>query len=340
MKRPIVAITMGDAAGIGPEISAKALKEENTYKICRPVILGDAGVMEKIIDICRLGLKVNAADGLKNCRFCYGTADVIDYSDIDADRLQFGKEDKMCGRAAVRYTIEAGKMAMEGKVDAMVSAPLNKSSMRKAGYNYEGQTQILGELTGAKNYGMILVLGNLHIMMYSTHMSLREAIEKVTSQGLLEKIKLARQGLALFGLREPIIAVSALNPHAGERGLFGREEIDQMVPAIEEAKKLGIKATGPVSADSVFLKARQGEYDLVIAMYHDQANIAMKLLGFGHVVTLLAGIPIIRTSTGHGTAFDIAGKNAADATNLIKAIALATQLGVKTIKGDTGDRRN
>jgi len=329
MEKPIVAITMGDAAGIGPEISAKSLKEKNIYDICRPVVLGDAGVMKNIIDICNQGLGVNAVKSLEGCRFEYGTVDVVDYSDIDVGRLEFGKEDEMCGKAAVRYTMEAGKMATEGKIAAMVSAPLNKSSMRKAGYNYEGQTQILGELTGSKNYGMILVLGNLRIMMYSTHMSLRDAIDRITSQGLLNKLKLARQGLAMFGLKEPTIAVSALNPHAGEGGLFGREEIDKMIPAIEEAKRLGINAIGPVPADSVFLKAKQGQYDLVIAMYHDQANMAMKLLGFGHVVTLLAGIPIIRTSTGHGTAFDIAGKNAADATNLIKAIELAARLGDK-----------
>jgi len=330
MKKPTIGITMGDAAGIGPEISCKALTKKYLYDKCNPMILGDAKVIKGIIGICRLDLLVNPVKEIKECKFTKGTVDILDFDDIALKNFDFGTVSEMCGKAAVRYTIEAGKMAMNECLDAMVSAPLNKESMRKAGYSYEGQTQILGELTKSKDYGMILVLESIRIMMYSTHMSLKEAIEKVTYRRVLKKIILANEGLKYFNLVKPTIAVSALNPHAGENGLFGNEEIDFIIPAIKKARESGINAVGPVPADTVFIKAKDGKFDLVLAMYHDQANMAMKLMGFGNVVTLLAGIPIIRTSTGHGTAFDIAGKNKADPNNLIKAIELAAKLGNKT----------
>ncbi|MBM3705142.1 MAG: 4-hydroxythreonine-4-phosphate dehydrogenase PdxA [Actinobacteria bacterium] len=334
MKKPVIAITMGDAAGIGPEISVKALLDSRfrVYEKCNPFIIGDAAVISRIIRLCNLDLKVNAVDDIKSCRYMPGSVDVLDFKNVGIDKLEFGVVNSNCGEAAVHYTKEAGKMALDNRIQAIVSAPLNKASMRAAGYKYEGQTEILGELTGSKNYSMMLILDRLRIMMYSTHMSLRQAIEKVTYDGVLKKILLSAEGLKFFNLENPLIAVSALNPHAGEGGLFGTEEIDHIIPAINKAMEMGINVTGPVPADVVFVKAKEGEYDLVIAMYHDQANMAIKLLGFGSVVTLLAGLPIIRTSTGHGTAFDIAGKNIADETNLFKAILLAAELGAKRME--------
>jgi len=246
---------------------------------------------------------------------------------IESDEIFFGVENPEYGEAAVKYTMKAGELCMEGSLQAMVSAPLNKASMRMAGFHYEGQTQILGELTQSDNYGMILLLNDIRIMMYSTHMSLEDACKKVKRNEVLNKIKLADAGLELFDLPEKKIAVAALNPHAGENGLFGLQEVNEISPAVKDAIGLGINVVGPIPADTVFLKAKQKEFDLVIAMYHDQANIAMKLLGFGEVVTLLTGLPIIRTSTGHGTAFDVAGKNVADPTNLIEAIKCASDLG-------------
>jgi 4-phospho-D-threonate 3-dehydrogenase / 4-phospho-D-erythronate 3-dehydrogenase len=332
MKKPIIGITMGDAAGIGPEITCKALKNDSIYASCNPFVLGDANVIKQIISICSLDLEINSVTDIKDLKYRHGIIDVLDHQDIDIDNLKFGIVSSNCGKAAVKYTEEAGKMALDRKIDAIVSAPLNKASMRAAGFNYEGQTEILGELSGSKNYGMILVFNDLKIMMYSTHMSLREACDTVTYDGILKKILLSKEGLKFFNLKNPVIAVSALNPHAGEGGLFGTEELDYIIPAIEKAKEMGINVVGPIPADIVFVKAKNGEYDLVIAMYHDQANMAMKLLGFGSVVTLLAGLPIIRTSTGHGTAFDIAGKNSADETNLVKAIELAAKLGAKRLE--------
>ena len=329
MQKPVIGITMGDAAGIGPEISCKSLKNVFIFEKCNPFILGDTKVIKQIINICNLNLKINSVKNIKECQYKFGTIDVLDYDDIDIEKLKFGVVDSMCGKAAVKYVKEAGQMAMESKIQAIVSAPFNKESMRAAGYNYEGQTEILGELAKSKNYGMMLILDNLRIMMYSTHMSLRKACDKVTYEEILQKIILANEGLRFFNLKNPIIAVSALNPHAGEGGLFGNEEIDYIIPAIKKAREMKINVVGPVPADIVFVKAKNGEYDLVLAMYHDQANMAVKLLGFGNVVTLLVGLPIIRTSTGHGTAFDIAGKNVADETNLIKAIKLAAELSDK-----------
>lgn len=329
MKKPIVAITMGDAAGIGPEITAKALNYSNIYDICRPVILGDFRVMSAIVKMCNLGLKVNKINDLKECKFEFGSIDVLDFENVNPENFKFGEENPVCGKAAVKYTLEAGKMALENKIQAMVSAPLHKGAMKAAGFNYEGQTQILGELTKSENYGMILVLESLNILMYSTHMSLRKACDKVTYDGVLKKIILANEGLKFFNKKNAAIAVAALNPHSGEGGLFGTEEIDYILPAVNQAKEQGINVTGPIPGDTVFVRAKKGEFDMVIAMYHDQANIVMKILGFGEVVTLLAGIPIIRTSTGHGTAFDIAGKNIAKEKNLYKAIELAAYLGKK-----------
>lgn len=331
MLKPIIGITMGDAAGIGPEITAKSLNYKEIYDVCKPFILGDFRVIRDIIKICNLKLNLNKAADLKDCKFEFGTVDVLDYNDLDPSDFKFGEVNPLCGKAAVNYTIEAGKMALENKIHAMVSAPLHKGAMRAAGYNYEGQTQILGELTKSDNYGMILVLENLNILMYSTHMSLRKACDKVTYEGVFKKILLANEGLKFFNKKNSVIAVAALNPHSGEGGIFGNEETDFIAPAVNKAKEMGINVVGPIPGDTVFVRAKNGEFDLVIAMYHDQANIVMKILGFGEVVTLLAGIPIIRTSTGHGTAFDIAGKNKADEKNLYKAIELAAKLGVKKI---------
>jgi 4-phospho-D-threonate 3-dehydrogenase / 4-phospho-D-erythronate 3-dehydrogenase len=331
MSKPIVGITMGDAAGIGPEITVKSLNYSNIYDICNPVVLGDFKIIRDIIKICNLPLTANKVNDLAECKFSFGTIDVLDFDNIDPGGLKFGVVDPVCGKAAVEYTIEAGKMALENKIQAMVSAPLHKGAMRAAGYNFEGQTQILGELTNSKNYGMILVFENLKILMYSTHMSLRKACDKVSYEGVLNKIILSNEGLKFFNKENAKIAVAALNPHSGEDGLFGNEEIDFIAPAVKKAKEQGINVEGPIPGDTVFVRARNGEFDLVIAMYHDQANIVMKILGFGEVVTLLAGIPIIRTSTGHGTAFDIAGKNIADEKNLYKAIELAALLGGKKV---------
>lgn len=323
--KPILGITMGDAAGIGPEIILKAFRD-NLFEICRPLLIGSADTMEFYRDRLGINVKFHIVTEPSAAQYKVGVLDIFDLGLIDVSKIEIGKCNPELGKAATVYTQEAGKMAMDGTIDAIVSAPLNKESMRMAGYKFEGQTQILGELTGAKNYGMILLFGNIRVMMLTTHMALRKACDAVTKEKVLGMIELADETLKSFGIKKPRIAVAGLNPHSGERGLFGSEEAEGSIPAIKEAFAKGIDVIGPVPADIVFAKAKQGKYDLVLAMYHDQANMAAKLLGFGEVVTVLAGLPIIRTSVGHGTAFDIAGRGIASELNFVKSIEAAVDI--------------
>jgi 4-hydroxythreonine-4-phosphate dehydrogenase len=324
--KPIVAITMGDAAGVGPELILKSFRAPDLFNVCRPLAIGSFDTMQHYKNLLHIETPLNPIKDIAHAACQPGVLDVLDLDLIDVANLKLGVVDPACGKAAVIYTQVAGEMAMNGSVHAMTSAPLNKESMRAAGYHYEGQTQILGELTGSKRYGMILILGHIRVMMLTTHCSLRQACDAVTKSKVLSMIELSHDSLRAVGIPKPKIAVAGLNPHCGEGGLFGTEEIQGSIPAIKEAVAKGIDAVGPVPADVVFVKAKNGEYDLVLAMFHDQANMAAKLLGFGEVVTLLAGLPIIRTSVGHGTAFDIAGKGIADEQNLTKAIEAAADL--------------
>jgi 4-hydroxythreonine-4-phosphate dehydrogenase len=324
--KPILGITMGDVAGIGPELILKAFSQEFLYGICRPLVIGSLATMEFYRERLGIGVRFNPVSDASQARYETMVLDVHDLDLIDVANLKIGVVDPVPGKAAVVYTQAAGQLAMAGAIDAIVSAPLNKEAMRMAGYQFEGQTEILGELTGSKRYGMILLLGNIRVLMLTTHMALRKACDAVTKDRVLSMLELADQTLRTFGLRNPRIAVAGLNPHSGEGGLFGSEEVDGSIPAIQAARAEGIHAVGPVPADVVFVKAKDGEYDLVLAMYHDQANMAAKLLGFGEVVTVLAGLPIIRTSVGHGTAFDIAGKGIASERNFVRSVEAAAEL--------------
>lgn len=334
MTRPIVGVTMGDAAGIGPEIVLKSFSHHpELFSLCRPLAIGSAEVMRFYDQQLGTNVQMNVISSPQDASYEEGKLDVLDLGLVNVSKLKISVVNPELGRAAVIYTQEAGRMAMSGTIDAIVSAPLNKEAMRAAGYPFEGATQILGELTGSKRYGMILIFGQLRIMMLTTHVSLRKACDAVTREKVLSMIELADESLKTFGIPQPRIAVAGLNPHSGEGGLFGTEEQTGSIPAINDAKAKGINAIGPVPADVVFLKARDGQYDLVLAMFHDQANMASKLLGFGEVVTLLAGLPIIRTSVGHGTAFDIAGKGIANESNLTCAIKSAAEFAVLKKEG-------
>jgi len=327
MQKPIIAITMGDAAGIGPEIVVKSLADLRWRSWCEPVVLGDLRVLQEAVARAGVSITLEAVSGARAAAPAAGKIRVIDYRNVDPGTVRMGVIDAKLGAAAVHYTREAARMALAGEIDGIVSAPLNKEAMREAGFDYEGATQIFAEEAGVTRYAMMLLLGEMRLMLLTNHMSLREALDKVTKARVHEKITLAHEALVEQGIATPRIAVSALNPHAGEGGLFGREEVDEIVPAIEQACREGINAIGPVPADTVFFKTKQGMFDLTIALYHDQGLGAVKLLGFGSVVTLLAGLPFIRTSTGHGTAFDIAGKGVADHANLLEAIRIAAELG-------------
>jgi 4-hydroxythreonine-4-phosphate dehydrogenase len=331
VKKPVLGITMGDAAGIGPELILKALSQGEIYEWCNPLVIGSADVFVSYKEKFSIPLEILTVRSCQEALFEFGRIEVIEGGSLDLSKLAVGKVDAMCGRAAVVCTQLAGKLAMDGMIDAVVSAPLNKEAMRAAGYHFEGQTQILSELAGIKRCGMVLIAGDIKVMMLTTHMSLRKACDSVTKERVLKMLELAHQTLEVFGYEQHKIGVAGLNPHGGEGGLFGDEEVNAIIPAIKEAREMGINAIGPVPADVVFVKAKNGEYDIVLAMYHDQANIAVKLFGFGSVVTVLAGLPIIRTSVGHGTAFDIAWQNRADPGNFIRAIQVASELAGKKL---------
>jgi 4-hydroxythreonine-4-phosphate dehydrogenase len=325
--RPRLAITMGDAAGVGPEIIVKALASDEARASCIPVVLGDARVLERAMEVTgvRTPLRVvrtpREAEGQAGCIEC------LDYADADLAAHRWGEVHPAHGAAAVRYTQAAGRFALARDVDAIVSAPLNKQAMHAAGYAYEGHTEILGELTRSRP-AMMLLLGGLRLMLLTNHMALRAVCDYVRADRVLDRLRLADAALRDLGIARPRLAVAGLNPHAGESGAFGREEIDEIVPAVTAARAAGIDATGPFPADTLFVKARDGAFDLTLALYHDQGLMAAKLLGFGRVVTLLVGIPLIRTSVGHGTAFDIAGRNLADHRNLIEAMRVAAEVAV------------
>ena len=323
--RPRVAITMGDAAGIGPEITVKSLADPRVMEWCIPFVIGDARVLERAMDATATHLAIRRLTATGEATGTAGTLDVLDDAAIDMAGHRWGEIDPRYGEAAVRWTRQAGQLALAGEIDAMVSAPLNKEAMHAAGYPYEGQTEVLGELTASRP-AMVMVVDRMRLMLFTNHMALRAVCEYLRTDRVLDRLVLADAALRDMGIATPRIAVAGLNPHAGENGAFGREELDAIVPAIEAARARGIDAQGPFPADTVFLKSREGAYDMTLALYHDQGLMAVKLVGFGRVVTLLIGLPLIRTSTGHGTAFDIAGRNIANHVNLLEAVRVAAEV--------------
>lgn len=323
--RPRIAITMGDAAGIGPEITVKSLADPRAQQWCVPFVLGDARVLEKAMAATGVHLPIRTIARAADATGDAGVVEVIDDGSIDMQVHEWGRLDAKFGDSAVRWTKEAGRMALAAEIDGLVSAPLNKEAMHLAGHDYEGQTEILGAMTKSKP-AMVMVVDKMRLMLFTNHMALRAVCDYLRPDRVLERVLLADAALRDMGIARPKIAVAALNPHAGENGAFGREELDAIIPALETARARGIDAQGPFPADTVFLKSREGAYDMTIALYHDQGLMAVKLVGFGRVVTLLIGLPLIRTSTGHGTAFDIAGKNIADHVNLLEAVRVASEV--------------
>jgi len=338
MNKPILGITMGDPSSIGPEISVKALSNRDIYDKCRPIIIGDTDVMIKAAEIVGMqNIKINAVKSVSDAKFEYGTIDVYDMGLIDIDKLEYGKVSITAGEASFQYVTKVIQLALDGEVDATVTNALNKEAMNAAGHHFSGHTEIYAEYTGTTKYTMMLAFENIRVVHVSTHVSLREACDRVKKARVLEVIEIANQACKKLGIAEPKIGVAGLNPHSGENGLFGREEIDEIIPAIEEAKAKGIKVDGPVPPDTIFSKARGGWYDIVVAMYHDQGHIPLKVVGFVYNqkdqkwdavsgVNITLGLPIIRTSVDHGTAFDAAGKGTANEFSLINAINYAIQL--------------
>lgn len=334
---PVIAITMGDPASIGPEIAVKALKDKKIYEICRPLIAGDAAVFKKIIAELGLDVKVNRIEKPADAGFAFGTIDIVDLKNVDTSKLEYGKIDAMCGEASFRSVEKVIQLALAGEVDATVTGPINKKSINEAGHHFAGHTEIYAHYTNTKKYAMLLVEDHINVIHVSTHVSLRQACDLVKKDRILEVIELLRNGLTSLGKTNLKIGVAGLNPHAGDSGLFGTEDDQEILPAVEEARSRGYDVEGPVPPDTMFAKAATGAYGGVVAMYHDQGHIPFKLAGFKwnsekqHMesvkgVNITLGLPIIRTSVDHGTAFEIAGKGIASPDAMVLAIESAVQL--------------
>jgi 4-hydroxythreonine-4-phosphate dehydrogenase len=320
--KPIVGVTMGDPAGVGPEIIAKALIDKDILELCRPVVFGSRAVMEEAFGICGMKAEINVLDKV-DFEYMDGMVNVFDIDNIDIKNLERGKISGACGKAAYEYIERAVELAMEGKIQAIATAPVNKESLRAAKVPFIGHTEMLEELTGVTNPLTMFQVESLRIFFLSRHVSLRRACDLVTEESVYQIIKISFEALKRLGVEDPTLAVSALNPHGGEHGLFGDEEENEIRPAIKRAADEGYDVLGPFPADSVFHFALKGKYDAVISLYHDQGHIASKMADFEKTVSITNGLPFLRTSVDHGTAFDIAGKGIASGTSMIEAIRLA-----------------
>ena len=325
MVTPLIAVTMGDPAGVGPEIVAKAFADPGFGDENRALVVGDPAILERAAKLLDLQLGINEIEGPEEALFEPGVADVLAVGELPED-LPFGVLDARAGDAAFRYLQRAIQLANAGRVAAIATAPLNKEAMHLAGHKYPGHTEILAELTGTKDYAMMLVTDELKVIHVSTHVSLREAIERVRPERELAVIRLAHDSLRKLGVEEPKVAVAGLNPHAGESGLFGTEDAEHIAPAVASAVEEGIDASGPWPPDTVMMRARRGHFDIVVVQYHDQGHIPVKLMGFDTGVNVTVGLPFFRTSVDHGTAFDIAGTGKAEHASMQAALDLARKL--------------
>ena len=335
--KPIIGITMGDPAGIGPEIASKVMAKQYVYDICRPFVVGDAAVMSDAVGITKTGLMINPIYDVKDARFEYGTLDIFDLKLVDMTKLKKGEVSAMAGTAAFRSVEKVIKLAMAKEIDATVTGPLNKEAMNLAGFHFSGHTEIYAHFTGTKNYSMMLACDDFRVVHVSTHVSLRQACDLVKKDRVFQVIKLADSACKRIGIAGPRIGVAGLNPHSGLNSFIGEEEVNEIIPAIGMAKELGINVEGPMSPDALYACARDGKYDIVVAMYHDQGHIPLKVEGFSwneeekkwnavRGVNITLGLPIIRVSVDHGTAFPEAGKGTANEESLLNSVEYAVKL--------------
>lgn len=337
--KPILAITMGDPAGIGPEIVVRALCRREVYEMCRPIVTGDAEIIRMAVDLLGSDFSVNAVDRVADARFQYGVIDVFDLKCVDTSSFEYGKVAAQCGHAAFVSIRKAIDLAMAGEVDATVTAPLNKEALNLAGHHFDGHTEIYATFTHTKKYAMLLADEFLRVIHVSTHVPLRKACDLVRKERIMEVTELIDDACRQFGIDNPRIGIAGLNPHSSDNGLFGDEEALEIIPAVEELKSSGFLVEGPVPPDTLFAKAKCGQYDGCVAMYHDQGHIPFKVVGFNwnkqtgkmesvKGVNITLGLPIIRVSVDHGTAFDVAGKGIASEDALLLSIDYATKMAV------------
>ena len=337
MKQPVLGVTMGDPAGVGPEIIARAAAEPAVRRISRPVVIGAASTMQAALGLVGSPLMLHLVTRVADCRWADGTLEVLDLDNVDMDTLPRAAVSAAAGRAAYDYIERAVRLAMAREIDGIVTAPINKEALAAAGVLHSGHTEILARLSDTRDYAMLLMGGELRVIHVTTHVALRQVPELVTTERVLRTIRLAQRSMAGLGRRDARIAVAGLNPHAGEDGLFGDEERTQIAPAVEAARAEGLNVVGPLPADTLFSRARGGEFDIVVAMYHDQGHIPVKTLGFNYDeatkrwtglsgVNVTVGLPFLRVSVDHGTAFDRAWKGIANPESMIEAIDVAARM--------------
>ena len=325
MKKPLIAVPIGDPAGVGPEIVAKSVASEEVFEAADCVIVGDKTIIENAIKIVGVDLTVHVISEAEEGDYRKGILNLIDLGNVDMAKFEFGKVNGMCGKAAYEYIAKCIELANEGKVDAVATTPINKESLRAGGINYIGHTEIFGALTGTEDPLTMFETNGMRVFFLTRHVSLREMLDMITKDRIIDYVKRCMKALEKLGVTDGTMAIAGLNPHSGEHGLFGWEEVNEIMPAIEELQAEGYQVVGPIGADSVFHQAAQGRYHSVLSLYHDQGHIATKTLDFEKTIAITNGMPILRTSVDHGTAFDIAGKGIVSAVSMIEAILLAAK---------------
>jgi len=334
---PVLGITMGDPAGVGPEITAKALAHAEVTTACRPVVIGDRSVMAATLALLRSPLGLHAVSSVEACEFRPGQLECLDLGNVDCATLPKSTVSADAGRAAYAYIETGVRLCQAGKIDGIVTAPVNKEALAAAGVQHSGHTEILARLTSTKDFAMLLLGKELRVIHVTTHVALRRVPDLVTRERVGRVIQLAQQTMTGLGRPRARIAVCGLNPHAGEDGLFGDEEKTQILPAIEDARRAGLDVYGPLPADTLFSRARGGEFDIVVAMYHDQGHVPVKTLGFNYDeksgtwtglsgVNVTVGLPFLRVSVDHGTAFDRAWKGIANPESMLEALDVAIRM--------------
>jgi 4-hydroxythreonine-4-phosphate dehydrogenase len=321
--KSIIGIPLGDIAGIGPEIVVMALAQPAIYECARPLVIGETGALRRALRVTGLDLDIRTVDTPAQGQYRHGGIDLIDLANADAERVRFGQVQAEAGRAAYEFVERAVALCQAGQIDGLATTPINKEAFHAAGVRDIGHTELLGRLTGANDPLTLFQVFDLKVFFLSRHVSLANAIRLVTHGRVLDYLRRCSAALETLGIAKPRLAVAGLNPHCGEHGLLGSEEGRELEPAIAEARACGIDAAGPIGADSVFHLARQGRFDAVLSLYHDQGHIAAKMVDFHRTISVTIGLPFIRTSVDHGTAFDLAGKGVANPLSMVEAIRLA-----------------
>lgn len=331
-QRPILASTMGDPAGIGPEICVRAALDQEVRDLSRSFVIGDARILERALSVCGLTATINRIAGPEDMADRPGIIDVLHQDSADPALLRTGQIQPLGGQAAYAAIKASIDLAMAGRIEGVVTAPINKESLQAAKIPFIGHTEMFAEHTGAKEEMTMFTISGLKIFFLTRHLSLVQACAQITEPRVASGIDKCMKALGQLGYDQPHLAVAALNPHGGEDGMFGREEIEAIKPAIAAARARGMKVSGPVPADSVFHLARIGRYDAVLSLYHDQGHIAAKMMDFEKTVSVTLGLPILRTSVDHGTAFDIAGTGKASAVSMVEAIKVAAEYVVRGVR--------